>query len=163
MQFQPVGENPKQDLIFPSSPADFELLRSLGPNRQIWKISQMSFEAKKPWRCNGYKLTWQDGRNTFLGREHSGASLTMTMSSTPARIEIEKTATDGDRTNRRYQAYKSDGSTLDYTCLYNPLFRDNAFRSINIPADHDIVGISLTQDSEGFIVWLNFITLPKST
>ena len=44
----------------------------------------------------------------------------------------------------------------------NPLFQDNQEIKREIPADHDVVGLSLTTDQNGHIVWANFVLWPTN-
>ena len=43
----------------------------------------------------------------------------------------------------------------------NPQFKSTSETVMAIPDGHELVGVSLTTDGEGFVIWINFTMWPK--
>jgi hypothetical protein len=113
-----------------------------------------------PYRLCGVELIFSGDKKIFVGKhDTSHVSFINLASKTPTSIEIEAKSSNSNGNYRHIRAYDNSGS-IEGCSIDNPLYVDTDTRRVPIPAGHDLIGVSCTTDSEGFITWCNFLSFP---
>lgn len=80
----------------------------------------------------------------------------MTLSRETHSIKVQKGSS-----YRYWHFLDSSGKDLGSIHVNEALYKDTKETVKKVPAGHDIVGVQLTTDAQGYIVWMNFLLFPQ--
>lgn len=107
-------------------------------------------------------MFFKNEKSLFLGKTKAGDTCTLSLARKVTSLIVEKTSHDSERIERKLQTFDSAGSPLGCFWFRNPLYSEHEERKIVIPAGHDLVGVSLTTDMEGYVIWVNLTLWPQN-
>jgi hypothetical protein len=158
-EMQPSSKQSNCTLNFPNTAPDFELLKNLGSDHSIKKMTFHIRVSVKPIRVSGLTLTFRNGTNITLGKEGEGHSAT-DLPRKVRSIQMDSATSTQDGTYRNIRFFDDHNDEIDYNGFWNPLFPDQPAIKKEIPNTYELIGVSLAMDAEGFITWVNFLTWP---
>lgn len=160
IELQPPGKDAPSNLSFPSTKEHFDILKSLGPDRSLVKVFRYVTDTK-PRKVTGFKLEFKGGKTSLLGKEAKDFDAN-TLTDTVC-IELSKPVlySDSDGRYRSFYFKNPNSECNESFLLWSPLYTEEEERILVVPELHDLVGMSLTTDSEGFITWCNFYAWPR--
>lgn len=88
---------------------------------------------------------------------------TVTLQAPAKSIKIGPLAADTCGMNRRFSFAFGDGQAESFISLFGPMEPMPSTRTeAEIPKGHELVGVKLTLDDEGYVAWVNFWIWPTT-
>lgn len=163
LELQPAGKSAPSNLGFPNSKEDYDFLKSLGHDRAFQMLT-LYHKNQNPHTTFGAELIFKNGKTILLGVKETKEVSTMNFSKPPASVKVSQLKKDNSGDWRFLYFLDSSGSQIGGSCdtyVYNPLFKETTETLKQIPAAHDIIGVSLTTNADGHIVWMNLLLFPQ--
>lgn len=137
------------------------MLKSLGPDRAIKKLTFLIRVSQKPIKVCGLMLTFKNGKSVTLGKEGEGHSAT-DLPRNVRSIQMDSATQNADGVYRNIRFFDDTNNEMDYNGFWNPMFPQQPSVKKEIPNTYELIGVSLATDAEGFISWVNFLTWPMA-